>query len=145
MQTRPTLVSLVCSSCSSDRDFASDFLQIPLHNGHHCHWLVVPTTKPTTDFHRQVVAHAGHTQIKKKLLLEFLFLFRNSTYAKFIPQLETCHLKLISHYPYSFLSLLLSKYCSYPFIRLMFAYKFKAIAFNIILNFIKAPFYKSRN
>ena len=61
MQTRPTLVSLVCSSYSSDRDFASDFLQILLHSRHPCHWLVVPNTKPTTDFHRQVVAHAGRT------------------------------------------------------------------------------------
>ena len=65
MQTRPTLVSLVCSSYPSDRDFASDFLQILPHSRHPCHWLVVPTTKPTTDFHRQVVAHAGHT-IKKR-------------------------------------------------------------------------------
>ena len=86
----------------------------------------------------------AHTN-KKETPSGVSFLFRNSAYAKFIPQLETCHLKLISHYPYRILSLLLSKYCSYPFIRLMFAYKFKAIAFNIILNFIKAPFYKSRN
>ena len=65
MQTRPTLVSLVCSSYPSDRDFASDFLQILPHDRHPCHWLVVPTTKPTTDFHRQVVAHAGHTYKKE--------------------------------------------------------------------------------
>ena len=70
MQTRPTLVSLVCSSYPSDRDFASDFLQILPHSRHPCHWLVVPTTKPTTDFHRQVVAHAGHT--KKKCVNLFL-------------------------------------------------------------------------
>ena len=33
MQTRPLLVSLVCSSCSSDQDFAVSFLQITSHGG----------------------------------------------------------------------------------------------------------------
>ncbi|WP_207720500.1 hypothetical protein, partial [Clostridium tetanomorphum] len=42
-------------------DFAFGFLQILPHGGHPCRQLVVPTTEPTTDFHRQVVAHAGHT------------------------------------------------------------------------------------
>jgi len=73
LQTCPTLVSLVCSSYPSDRDFASDFLQIPPHDGHPCPWLVVPTTKPTTDFHRQVVTHAGHT-IKKAVHTATTFL-----------------------------------------------------------------------
>lgn len=73
MQTRPFQVSLICSSCPSDRDFASGFLQIPLHNGHPCHWLVVPTTKPTADFHRQVIAHAGHTLKNKCLQCRHLF------------------------------------------------------------------------
>ncbi|WP_390569416.1 hypothetical protein, partial [Staphylococcus pseudintermedius] len=41
---------------------ASDFLQIPLRNGHPCLSLTVPTTKPVTDFHRQDVTHAGRTQ-----------------------------------------------------------------------------------
>ncbi|WP_390580000.1 hypothetical protein, partial [Staphylococcus pseudintermedius] len=41
--------------------FASDFLQIPLRNGHPCLSLTVPTTKPVTDFHRQDVTHAGRT------------------------------------------------------------------------------------
>jgi len=45
----------------SDRDFASGFLQIPRRRGHPCLRLVVPTTKPTADFHRQVIAHAGRT------------------------------------------------------------------------------------
>ncbi|MEQ6360492.1 hypothetical protein V7D15_12515, partial [Thermoanaerobacter thermohydrosulfuricus] len=27
-------------------------------------WLVVPTTKPTADFHRLVIAHAGRTYRK---------------------------------------------------------------------------------
>ncbi|MBU3873957.1 hypothetical protein, partial [Staphylococcus coagulans] len=47
------------------RVFASDFLQIPLHNGHPCLSLTVPTPKPVTDFHRQVVTHAGRN-IKKR-------------------------------------------------------------------------------
>ncbi|WP_206184391.1 hypothetical protein, partial [Staphylococcus cornubiensis] len=42
--------------------FASDFLQIPLRNGHPCLSLTVPTTKPVTDFHRQDVTHAGRTE-----------------------------------------------------------------------------------
>ncbi|RYR88571.1 hypothetical protein DLS62_13200 [Staphylococcus pseudintermedius] len=42
--------------------FASDFLQIPLRNGHPCLSLTVPTTKPVTDFHRQDVTHAGRTK-----------------------------------------------------------------------------------
>ncbi len=41
--------------------FASDFLQIPLRNGHPCLSLTVPTTKSVTDFHRQVITHAGRT------------------------------------------------------------------------------------
>ncbi|MDT0918735.1 hypothetical protein RNS09_00005, partial [Staphylococcus pseudintermedius] len=45
--------------------FASDFLQIPLRNGHPCLSLTVPTTKPVTDFHRQDVTHAGRTDKKK--------------------------------------------------------------------------------
>ncbi|RYR88425.1 hypothetical protein DLS62_13480, partial [Staphylococcus pseudintermedius] len=55
--------------------FASDFLQIPLRNGHPCLSLTVPTTKPVTDFHRQDVTHAGRTEksnptMKVALLLE---------------------------------------------------------------------------
>ncbi|MFL2112149.1 hypothetical protein, partial [Marinilactibacillus psychrotolerans] len=45
---------------------ASDFLQIPPHDGHPCHSLTVPTAKPVVDFHHQVVAHAGRT--KRRLL-----------------------------------------------------------------------------
>ena len=48
--------------CSSDQGFASGFLQIPPHDGHPCLWLVVPTAKPTADFHRLAVSHAGHTK-----------------------------------------------------------------------------------
>ncbi|WP_207720499.1 hypothetical protein, partial [Clostridium tetanomorphum] len=59
---------------SSDQDFAFGFLQIPPHGGHPCRQLVLPTTKPTTDFHRQVVAHAGHT-IKNKQGKFFLVYF----------------------------------------------------------------------
>jgi len=61
-QTHPPLFSLVCGSCSSGRDFASSFLQIPPRGGHPCLQLVVPTAKPTADFHRQVNAHAGRTK-----------------------------------------------------------------------------------
>ena len=43
----------------------SDFLQIPPRDGHPCHSLTVPTAKPVTDFHRQVIAHAGRTNKKR--------------------------------------------------------------------------------
>ena len=52
---------LIYSFCSSDRGFASDFLQIPPHDGHPCLRLTVPTAKPVADFHRQVITHAGRT------------------------------------------------------------------------------------
>lgn len=55
---------LVCDFCSSDRGFASGFLQIPPRDGHPCPWLTVPTAKPVADFHRQVIAHAGRTSRK---------------------------------------------------------------------------------
>ncbi|ATF29437.1 hypothetical protein CO689_00355 (plasmid) [Staphylococcus simulans] len=42
--------------------FASDFLQIPPHDGHPCLSLTVPTAKPVMDFHHQVVNHAERTQ-----------------------------------------------------------------------------------
>src|SRR5690606_25859530 len=52
---------LICDFCSSDRGFASGFLQIPPRDGHPCLWLTVPTAKPVADFHRLVIAHAGRT------------------------------------------------------------------------------------
>jgi hypothetical protein len=55
---------LLCDFCSSDRGFASGFLQIPPHGGHPCLQLTVPTAKPVADFHRQVIAHAGRTTKK---------------------------------------------------------------------------------
>ena len=55
---------LICDFCSSDRGFASGFLQIPPRGGHPCPWLTVPTAKPVADFHRQVIAHAGRTMQK---------------------------------------------------------------------------------
>lgn len=60
---------LICTFCSSGREFAADFLQIPPRGGHPCLKLTVPTAKSVTDFHRQVIAHAGRTQ--KKLLQPF--------------------------------------------------------------------------
>src|SRR6056297_1943349 len=45
-------VSASYDSCSSGREFASGFLQIPCRQGHPCLQLVVPTTMPTTVFHR---------------------------------------------------------------------------------------------
>ena len=41
---------------------ASDFLQIPPHDGHPCLRLTVPTAKSVADFHRQVIAHAERTK-----------------------------------------------------------------------------------
>ncbi len=56
--------SLVYSFCSSVREFASGFLQIPPRGGHPCHSLTVPTAKPVVDFHHQVITHAGRTTKK---------------------------------------------------------------------------------
>ncbi|RYR90166.1 hypothetical protein DLS62_09185, partial [Staphylococcus pseudintermedius] len=55
--------------------FASDFLQIPLRNGHPCLSLTVPTTKPVTDFHRQDVTHAGRTEKKRGVMVTYPSLF----------------------------------------------------------------------
>ncbi|PIU19506.1 MAG: hypothetical protein COT18_07160 [Elusimicrobia bacterium CG08_land_8_20_14_0_20_59_10] len=38
--------SLSCGSCSSGRDFASGFLQIPPRGGHPCLWLTVGSINP---------------------------------------------------------------------------------------------------
>jgi hypothetical protein len=42
LQTCPLHLPL-SASCSSDRDFAADFLQIPSHDGHPCLVLTLPT------------------------------------------------------------------------------------------------------
>lgn len=42
LQTCPLHLPL-SASCSSDRDFAADFLQIPSHDGHPCLELTLPT------------------------------------------------------------------------------------------------------
>ena len=58
---------LVCGFCSSARDFASGFLQIPPHGGHPCLWLTVPAAKPVRVFHPIVIAHVGRTAKGKPL------------------------------------------------------------------------------
>ena len=57
----PAHSGLVCGFCSSGRDFAAGFLQIPPRDGHPCLWLTLLAVKRVTDFHRRVSAHAGHT------------------------------------------------------------------------------------
>ena len=52
----------LCSFCSSDRGFASDFFQTPPHDGRPCLWLTVPTATPVADFLRQVITRAEHTK-----------------------------------------------------------------------------------
>ena len=59
---------LVCNFCSSDRGFASDFLQTPPHDGRPCLWITVPTAKPVADFHRQVITRAERTNKNRPLL-----------------------------------------------------------------------------
>lgn len=76
----PTHHGLICDFCSSGRDFAADFLQIPPHDGHPCLWLILLAAKRIADFHRPVCAHAGRTKIKKAP-------FRNETELFFIYQL----------------------------------------------------------
>ena len=72
LESRPSQVSLICDFCSSARNFAhrelfipqSGFLQIPSRDGHPCLRLMLPTTKRIVDFHHQVIAHAGRTNLK---------------------------------------------------------------------------------
>lgn len=52
---------LICSFCSSDQDFAADFLQIPPRDGHPCLELAIPTIKLAEDLHLLVYKHAGRT------------------------------------------------------------------------------------
>ena len=66
-ETRPFQIRLIYSFCSSDRGFASDFLQIPPHSGHSCPWLTVPTAKSVADSHRQVIAHAERTTKTRRI------------------------------------------------------------------------------
>jgi hypothetical protein len=63
---------LVCSSCSSSRDFALSFFQIPPRDGHPCCWLIVPIAWPIVDFHHPVIVHAEHT--KKVEVISHLYL-----------------------------------------------------------------------
>ena len=55
-------VHIVCDFCSSDREFASSFFQIPPRGGRPCSSLIVPAAKSVVDFHHQVVVHAAHTR-----------------------------------------------------------------------------------
>ena len=68
---------LICSFCSSDRGFASDFFQTPPHDGRPCLRLTVPTAKPVTDFHRQVVTRAEHTS-KRETIWSLFFQVKES-------------------------------------------------------------------
>src|SRR5690606_34164109 len=74
VQSHPDNFGLICTSCSSGRDFAAGFLQIPPRGGHPCPWLTLPTAKRVRDFHPVVIAHAGRTTKKNPALLQdFLF------------------------------------------------------------------------
>lgn len=75
MQDRPPLISLICSSSSSGRDFAAGFLQIPPHEGHPCLWLTLPTAKCVRVFHPIVIAHAGRTRKSLSAKAEGLYYY----------------------------------------------------------------------
>jgi hypothetical protein len=62
LETYPPCFCLICGFCSSARNFASGFLQIPPRGGHPCLWLTLPAAIHVADFHRQVTAHAGRTK-----------------------------------------------------------------------------------
>ena len=53
---------LICSFCSSDREFATGLLHTPPHDGRTCLSLTVPTAKLAVNFHHQVTAHSGQTK-----------------------------------------------------------------------------------
>lgn len=71
METRPFQVYLICSFCSSDRGFASDFFQTPPHDGRPCLRLTVPTAKSVVDFHHQVIMRAEHTKRADRLNVNY--------------------------------------------------------------------------
>lgn len=72
----PAHHGLICDFCSSGRDFAADFLQIPPRNGHPCLWLILLAAKRIADFHRRVCAHAGRTKkADPDLMVEIRYLF----------------------------------------------------------------------
>ena len=73
----PALHGLICGFCSSGRDFAASFLQIPTHVGHPCFWLTLLAAKRVADLNRRVVAHAGRT---KKLPGQHEWLLRHFSY-----------------------------------------------------------------
>lgn len=58
----PAHHGLLCGFCSSGRDFAAGFLQIPSRDGHPCLWLTLLTVKRVADLHRRVSARAGRTK-----------------------------------------------------------------------------------
>src|SRR5690625_4002253 len=60
--TSSSILSLICSFCSSGRGFAADFLQIPPHDGHPCLKLHFLLQRRVRDFHPIVIAHAGRTK-----------------------------------------------------------------------------------
>ena len=58
----PAHNGLICGFCSSGRDFAAGFLQIPPRDGHPCLWLTLLAAKRVADLHRRVSARAGRTK-----------------------------------------------------------------------------------
>ena len=76
MQTHPTGICLICSSCSSDQSFAADFLQIPPHDGHPCLKLTVGTINPRIGL-SPTSKHPCWAHIKKEIpgFARYLFLF----------------------------------------------------------------------
>ena len=77
MQARPAQFSLICDFCSSDRDFAIDFFQIPPHDGHPCHSLTVRHYQALygTFTHKLLPMLGTHKKGNQQLkIVDFLFL-----------------------------------------------------------------------
>ena len=74
----PTHHGLICDFCSSGRDFAAGFLQIPPHDGHPCLGLILLAAKRIADFHRRVCAHAGRTCKSRREFFPAAFSFNQS-------------------------------------------------------------------
>ena len=90
------LTSLIRDFCTSDRNFASTFFQIPSHDGHPWSWLVFATmiTTPTTDFHCLDICHARHTK-KEDVHLPFISQLQQSIHKD--PQLYPIEYLLMYH------------------------------------------------
>ena len=80
-QTRPAVLSLVCSFCPSDQDFAAGFLQIPPRGGHPCLRLTLPSVKARSGLSPYSYRPCrAHVELSRRTALGFSDLFHVKPY-----------------------------------------------------------------